>query len=278
MDPNLLRWRTSRGEEAGASGMPMMKRLDTPLVFEPGTNFAYGTSLDWAGVLIARLNNKSLEAYMEEHIWGPLGIKNMTFHQELKPDVKKNLVTMAKREDGEVLGVALKDSGARIVWTDEKLYDDPTEDEWGGAGGIGSAVEFIKILNSINADDGKLLKSETIDLMFTPQLNDETRRGFEAFVGFSAAYEMFTSHEPGTSLDYGIGGMLVLSHKGTGLKSGTLSWSGLPNLLWTIDRKSGLSLFYASNLVPFGDQKAHKMQQLFEKEMYTRFSKLQGKL
>lgn len=274
MSPLLTRWHSSRGEEAGKNGDPILKRITVPLLFEPGTSWEYGYGIDWAGVLVMRLNKMSLEAYMQKYLWDPLGIKNITFHQELKPDVRKNLVKMTTRGKEEMLGMAMAPSEEKVEWTDELLYEDPWVDEFGGAGAIGSAVEYIKILRSICADDGKLLMSETIDEMFTPQLDVESQKAFASFAAFLGETEMFTSHKPGTELNYGLGGLLILSDKETGLKSGTLSWSGLPNLLWTIDRGSGLSLFYASNVTPFGDHKSHKMQQLFEKEMYSRASKL----
>jgi len=273
MSPVLSRWHTSLGKDAGKEGDPMLKRISVPLLFEPGTSWEYGYSLEWAGLLVMRLNNMSLEAYMQKYLWDPLGIKDITFHQELKPDVKKNLVTMTKRGKAAMRGMAAPNDD-KVEWTDEKLYEDPIADEFGGAGGIGSAKEYLKILHSICADDGKLLMSETIDEMFTPQLNEEAQKAFSGFTAFLTESEMFSSHKAGTKVNYGLGGLLVLSDKDTGIKSGTLSWSGLPNLLWTIDRGSGLSLFYASNIVPFGDHKSHRFQQLFEKEMYTRASKL----
>lgn len=274
MNPKLVRWRISRGEKPGAVEIAMMERLTTPLVFEPGTNWEYGMSLDWVGVLVMRLNKQSLESYMEKNLWNPLGIRDITFHLELKPNVKRNLVTMTKRGDRPMRGISLEASAAKVTWTDEKLYKDPTEDEWGGAGSIASPVEVMKILHSICADDGKLLKSKTIEQMFTPQLSAGTLEGFSTGMRLSTQFGLFSSHEPETKVNHGIGGLLILSDKPTGLRSGTLSWNGLPNLLWTVDRTSGLSLFYASNCVPFGDQTSHKMQQLFEKEMYTRFLKL----
>jgi CubicO group peptidase (beta-lactamase class C family) len=252
----------------------MLKRITVPLLFEPGTSWEYGYSLEWAGLLVMRLNNMSLEAYMQKYLWDPLGIKNITFHLELKPDVRKNLVKMSKRGTQPLRDISATPIDEKVEWTDEALYEDPIADEFGGAGAIGSAVEYMKILHSICADDGKLLMSETIDEMFTPQLSPEAQKAFANFGDFLAQTEAFSSHKPGTEVNYGLGGLLILSDKETGVKSGTLSWSGLPNLLWTIDRESGLSLFYASNVCPFGDHKSHKMQQLFEKEMYARASKL----
>lgn len=251
----------------------MLKRITVPLLFEPGTSWEYGYSLEWAGLLVMRLNKMSLEAYMQKYIWDPLGIENITFHVELKPEVRKNLVTMTKRGNVAMRGMATPNDD-KVEWTDEKLYEDPIADEFGGAGGIGSAKEYLKILHSICADDGQLLMSETIDEMFTPQLGEEAQKAFSSFSSFLDESGMFSAHEVGTKVDYGLGGELILSDKSTGIRSGTLTWSGLPNLLWTIDRASGLSLLYASNIVPFGDHKSRKFQQLFEKEMYTLYGRV----
>ena len=269
MNPLLTRLYRTLGDKAGRDGDPIIKRITVPLLFEPGTSWEYGYGLDWAGVLVMRLTNMSLEAYMQKHIWDPLGIKNITFHQELKPEVRRNLVKMTKR--GAKKGVWSKPSagGEQVEWTDDTLYEDPCADEFGGGGGIGSAVEYLKILTSICGSDGKLLTGKMIDKMFTPQLARDSQRALTVYNDTLAATETFTSRREGTELNYGLGGLLVLSDDETGMKSGTMTWSGLPNLLWSIDRRSGLSLFYASNVIPFGDHKSHKMQQLFEKEVYS---------
>lgn len=40
-----------------------------PLVFEPGTRWLYGRSLDWGGVVVSRLHGGiSLEQYFVENI------------------------------------------------------------------------------------------------------------------------------------------------------------------------------------------------------------------
>lgn len=251
----------------------MLKQITVPLLFEPGTGWAYGYGLEWAGLLTMRLNNMSLEAYMQKYIWDPLGIKNITFHQELKPDVRKNLVKMTTRGDQAMMGMSSV-SEDKVKWTDELLYLDPCIDEFGGSGAVGSALEYIKILNSICANDGKLLTPGMVDNMFTPQLENDSQQGLAGFIGFLGQAEMFSGQKEGTALNHGLGGLLILSDTETGIKSGTLTWSGLPNLLWTIDRKSGMSLFYAGNITPFGDHISAKMQNIFEKEMYFRAGKL----
>jgi len=273
LDQRLMQWRKLKGQVPGTRGLPMMDRLQLPLLFEPGTGWVYGMGVDWAGVLVARLNNTTLEAYLQKHVWQPLGIKDMTFHSELKPNVKKNLVTMTHREGIKAPNINLPlDTGKPVIWTDEAIYDDPLPigEEYGGQGCMGSAVEYMKILTSLLLNDSKLLKSSTLDLMFRPQLSDASHSALVAFFEAPWFKDTFASNPVGTKLDYGLVGMLTLNNKETGRRKGTLTWSGLPNLLWTIDREAGLATFYASNVLPFGDQRSHKYHQAFEKEMYTR--------
>ncbi|KFY27340.1 hypothetical protein V493_03548 [Pseudogymnoascus sp. VKM F-4281 (FW-2241)] len=270
MNPLLTRlYRTLGPSAAGKEGDPILKRITVPLLFEPGTSWEYGYGLDWAGILVMRLANCSLETYMQKHIWDPLGITNITFHQELKPEVARRLVKMTKRGAGRGVWSKPSTGGEKVQWTDVSLYEDPCADEFGGGGAIGSATEYLKILTSICASDGKLLSRKMVDEMFTPQLAAEPQRVLTLYNDALAEAEIFTSRKVGTTLNHGLGGLLVLSDDDTGMKSGTMTWSGLPNLLWSIDRRSGLSLFYAGNVIPFGDLRSHKMQQLFEREVYS---------
>ncbi|KAH6713400.1 beta-lactamase/transpeptidase-like protein [Leptodontidium sp. MPI-SDFR-AT-0119] len=275
MDPRYHAWRASRNETPGIMSIPMLERINTPILFSPGTSWIYGTSLDWVGVLIARLNHSTLEDFMETNIWTPLGIKNMTFHQEKKPDVKKNLVKMTFRkgipDQGSPLPLAPVDTGEGVEWTDELMFDDPTKDEYGGAGAIGSPVEYMRILDSLLASDGKLLKPATVDELFRPQLSDEVVMDMEDFINMPAFKDGFANPPFGTKLNHGLGGGIFMGDIETGRRKGTLNWSGMPNLLWSVDREAGLNLLYASNVAPFGDYKSGEMQRLFETEMYKRF-------
>lgn len=253
------------------TGMPIIQRINIPLTFEPGTSWDYGTSIDWVGILVSRLNGLSLEASMQKYIFDPLSLDNFTFHQEKKPSVAKNLVKLAVR-----LGVAEPhygmpvDNGQKIGYTDIPLYDNPTVDEYGGAGIMGNAVEYTKILQSILASDGKILKPESVETLFTPQLGHEARLQLGVLDAANSEEAIFASLPKGTKVDWGLGSLLLTSDTPT-MKNGTAMWSGLPSLQWSIDRATGLCLMYASNIVPWGDHQSGVYQRLFEKEMYQRF-------
>jgi len=272
MDPRYMQWRGYRNETFELRDKPLLSRIGTPLVFEPGTNWTYGTSLDWAGVLIARLNHTTLKGFLDTNIWTPLGIKSFTFHLEKKPEVLKNLVKMTLRKGTPGLTAMPTKTHEKVEWTDLELYPYPNVDEYGGDGSIGSAVDYMKIMESILLDDGKLLKSSTIDQMFTPQLNPAEEAGLEGTRSLPFLTDTFASVKVSTKCSWGLGGMMLLEDYETGRKKTTLTWSGLPSLCWTIDRVAGLALFYASNVCPPGDFKSAEYQVAFEKEMYARFS------
>ncbi len=193
--------------------------------------------------------------------------------------MRDNLVKMSVRAGipTPFNNIAVKNPGVKVEWTDEEIYENPTVNEFGGHGAIGSGAEYIKILVSILKDDGILLQSETIDEMFTAQLSESSRAAFKEYCELPYSIDMFSSLPLGTNVDYGLGGQLVMDDFEYGKKKGTLSWSGLPNLLWTIDREAGLACFYGSNICPWGDFQSAEIQRLFEKEMYKRLAEAREK-
>lgn len=255
----------------------MLERLDMPLLFDPGTSWQYGMGYDLTGALIAKLNNLTLEEYFQKYIWDPLGVNNFTFHVQLKPDVKRNRVAISERLglNGPVQRAA--DTGLKMEWKQGLIFSDDLAigEDFGGQGLYGSAVEFVEVLHSINVNDGKLMKPTTVDEVFRPQLGPGSLGALESFLRLEVG-GTFGSLPPGTKVDHGLGGVLIQSDQPTGLKKGTLTWNGFPNLKWTIDRESGLSLYYASNVLPFGDYSSHRFQQLFEREMYAKYAEVQG--
>ena len=44
-----------------------------PFLFSPGTRLAYGTGLDWAGIILERATGQDLESYFRQHISTRLG-------------------------------------------------------------------------------------------------------------------------------------------------------------------------------------------------------------
>ena len=53
--------------------------LRMPLMFEPGERWEYGINTDWVGRLVEEMSGQKLDAYLAEHITGPLGMTDTGF-------------------------------------------------------------------------------------------------------------------------------------------------------------------------------------------------------
>lgn len=168
MHPSLLAWCAHTGR-VPTTGSTLLERFNAPLVFEPGSSWMYGAGLDYAGLLIERASGVSLEEYMREHLWAPLGIRDMTFNLGRRPDLKDRMADMSGRdvESGKVMV-----SGERQSYLDADGSE--IRDCCGGQGVFTSAEEYFKVLRAVLTleEDGKLLRKETVEEFFRPQLGD----------------------------------------------------------------------------------------------------------
>jgi len=83
--------------------------------------------------------------------------------------------------------------------------------------------------------------------------------------------------------DWGLGGLLVMDDvQGKegfrSAKKGTLTWGGMPNLVWWIDPTTEICGLYSSQILPPGDVKSVEFTALFEKTMYERCHKETSRL
>src|SRR3954464_8837443 len=66
------------------TGMPLMSSgqraaLCQPLAFDPGEKWEYGINIDWVGRIIEEVSGQTIEAYLREHVCGPLGMDDTGF-------------------------------------------------------------------------------------------------------------------------------------------------------------------------------------------------------
>ena len=63
------------------------KLAKIPLLYQPGTRWVYSVSMDIQGYIVEKLSGKSLPDFMQERIFGPLGMKDTGF---FVPKEKRN--------------------------------------------------------------------------------------------------------------------------------------------------------------------------------------------
>ena len=75
---DLVRWEAKTGTANTLAGTA--DAFTAPLVADPGTKVEYGTNTDWLGLVVEAASGQKLDAYFDEHILGPLGMEQTTFH------------------------------------------------------------------------------------------------------------------------------------------------------------------------------------------------------
>src|SRR5262249_19541583 len=109
--------------------------LMTPLLFDPGDDWEYGSNMDWAGQVVEGITGKRLGAVMQGRIFAPRGRTSSAF--TLSPDMRARLARMHQREaDGSLRALA-----------DFELPADP-EVHMGGHGlysTVGDYCRFIRM-------------------------------------------------------------------------------------------------------------------------------------
>ncbi|KZP25119.1 beta-lactamase/transpeptidase-like protein [Athelia psychrophila] len=261
-NPLLSAWRKTP-EGSRTYDDAFLSKYLMPLVYEPGELWMYSGGVDWAGKLVERANGgMALEAYMQQYMWDPLGMQDITFHLEKKARVKQRLVEMTAR---------VPESGVVILETGENTFAPEVVSFASGGGGLwGSAPEFLKVLTSILRDDGRLLGSETVAEMFKPQLSPPCKDNWMKLLKTSAGNAAYTGNAPmGMEFTGGLGGFSSLEDMPGRRKKGSLAWGGLPNLFWWIDPEGGVAGLYASQMTPSGDKISTDLFEAFEKDVYT---------
>ncbi|KAF2454998.1 beta-lactamase family protein [Lineolata rhizophorae] len=226
-----------------------------PLVKQPGEGWEYGVGIDWAGVMIERATNGSLNNYLHRNIFEPLGLKNISMMPSAS--MKANLAYMNQRApDGQL---SPRDHLLRrplIVSSPEDIKGCFNS---GGAGCFAKPQEYCQILAALLNDgtsptSGKtLLQKETVDEMFRNQISKFPNFGTQ---GIPPSKPDLTNPIPNlypSSTPQGWGLTFMLTGGATGRSLGTGHWAGLPNLWWWCDREKGVAGMVCSQILPFAD-------------------------
>jgi CubicO group peptidase (beta-lactamase class C family) len=253
-NPLLMAWRASRNEESQSFSGKVVDAMNTPLIFEPQDGWTYGTSVDWAGVIVERVSGLKLDEYFEKNINMPLGLTQTTFHLEKKPEVLEKLVDLSVRS-----GNALKHM--------DRFFGDPAVEASGGAGLYSSGPDYVAVLADLLRDDPVLLRKDTVDLMFTPQIAEGSLAYQDLHSDASSHQHFLGGASRDLDINFGLGGLLLMEDvKNHRLEKpkGTMTWGGATNLTWSVNRDIGVALLYASSVWPPLDEPGLRVAEAFE--------------
>ena len=243
-DPNVVRYL------AVARGNPDLPRM--PLMFEPGSRWAYGGSLDRVGRMVEIAGGQSLDRYFSDHITGPLGMTDTGF-------------SLTEKQRARQASLHVRDTNGKLVPKPLEKPDVPKV--FSGGGGIYStAPDYLTMLQAL-LDGGSLgetsiLRPETVALMSVNQIGN-----LEAGIlkttnpALSNDVDLF----PGIRLRWGLGHMINLDPVPGGRKAGSLTWAGLLNTYYWIDPTMRTAGVIMMQILPFADRQALRAYRQFER-------------
>jgi len=137
----------------------------TPLFEDPGTNWRYGISTTILGRLVEVWSGKPLEDYLQERVFGPLGMTDTGFWVEPERADRLATVYRASRE-GELRPYQMEE----IPFTEQPVLIE------GGVGLVASTMDFLRFsqmfLNGGELDGNRVLQPETIAMMTVNRIPD----------------------------------------------------------------------------------------------------------
>jgi methyl acetate hydrolase len=229
--------------------------LRTPLLFDPGEGWEYGSGIDWAGKMIEAVSGMDLGAYMKQQVFAPIGMDSTAFR--ITPKMRERLASVHQRgEDGSLVATP---------------FEIPQEPEYvsGGHGLYSTAADYLKflrmILNGGEANGTHVLKPESVRLLAADHANgNRVKLMPSAIPPLTNPAEFF----PGSPKTFGLGFQINLQDEATGRKAGTLMWGGLSNCYFWIDHYSGVCGVFITQILPYCDVKALPLYCAFEEAVY----------
>jgi CubicO group peptidase (beta-lactamase class C family) len=264
LHPLLIEWSKSHAEELKLNDTKLVsEKYNIPLVFEPGTGWTYGCGVDWAGIVVRRLHDGiSLEDYFIENIWKTVGLSSPfpTFALSNHPEYKARQMQAAERTS----------DGGLQPWNFP--YGDNPVDQEGGAGLVATTQDYIAVLTDLISDTPKLLKPETISLMYTPQLAADSP-AIPMLIQLRGAWDHVSGEISNDFANHGLGGMLILGGEPkTGQPANILAWGGATNPVWFVCRDLGVAGFFATQISPFADPAVKELVNAWRKEFWGKFN------
>ena len=243
-DPNVVRYlKLARSDPA----LPRM-----PLMFEPGSRWAYGGGIDRVGRMVEIAGAQSLDRYFSEHITGPLGMKDTGF--SLNGEQRARQAHLHVRDtNGKLIPQPLEKADAAKVFS-------------GGGGIYSTAPDYLALLRALlnggSLGETNILRPASVAMMSENQIGD-----LEAGIlkTTNPALSNDVDFFPHIRLRWGLGHMINIDPVPGGRKAGSLTWAGLFNTYYWIDPAAGIAGVIMMQILPFADGPALKTYRQFER-------------
>jgi CubicO group peptidase (beta-lactamase class C family) len=197
----------------------LMQRFGSlPLVHQPGEGWLYDSGSDILGVLISRVAGTSLEEFLRERIFAPLGMNDTSFRV---PASKLDRLATCYWTDTETGEFEVFDGVDDSRWASPPVFES-------GAGGLVSTVDDLLAFGQMMLKGGKhgnqrILSRRSVELMTTDHITPEQKAVSGFFPGF------WDDH------GWGFGVSIVTRRDDLAATPGRYGWDGGYGTSWYVD-------------------------------------------
>ena len=215
----------ARQVDGAASSDELVKKVaGIPLRFQPGEAWAYSIASDLQGVIIERISGQSLEAFLGDRIFAPLGMTDTEFTVDEAGSARLAVLTSWTPE------ISIQP----LAGPAQTLRPEEVSRYSGGHGLVSTIADYERfaalLLNGGTLGDVTLLKPETVSMM--------TANGL-TFVDANTGLPL---HRPSRGVGYGFGVGVIddTIASGLGAPEGSYYWDGAAGTWFWIDPRHDL--------------------------------------
>src|SRR5712671_3963262 len=253
-NPNTARYAELTGLPPTSSGK--LAALGQPLAFEPGERWEYGINIDWVGRIIEALSGKTLDAYLREHVCGPLGMDDTGFAPT--GEQRSRLATVHQRQaDGTLTTTS---------------FEFAAEPEFYSGGGTlystaGDYLRFLQmLLHGGELNGARILRPETVALINRNHIGELQAGSVPSRIPERAhRFELF----PNMPVRWGLAYMLNLQPGPHGRSAMSGSWAGIFNSYYWLDPARRVAGVILAQFLPFADPAMLRLYGQFERGVYA---------
>ena len=229
------RERTDFGPNDGPLAEVVDRLARIPLLFDPGTAWAYGVSSDVLGRVVEVASGASLDRFVDESVLAPLGMSDTGFR-----------LPASKAERIADLYESRPDGGLRRVEAAaDGVYANPTTLS-GGAGLLSTTDDYFRFAEMLRRggtlDGAEILQESTVSLMTRNHL-----AGDLAAAGPPTFGETVTD-----GIGFGFGVSVVVDPSRTAWRAarGEFAWGGYASTAFWVDPEHDVTVIFMTQLIP----------------------------
>jgi len=235
-------------------GRAFADNADIGLLYDPGSSWSDGTGIGYVAIVVEMMSGQAFDDFLRERILQPLNMVDTGY--VVAPE---NIARVATVHEMTEVGLV------------ESAVPGDVRSNVSGNGGLYSTARdyarFIQLFlnNGITHDGTQLLEAESVRLMGENQLKKvRVSLQDDPMPSISRAFPLGAGRD-----GFGLGFQITGPHEEKDARSpGSLSWAGLYNTHFWIDRKKGIGAVLLMQYLPFYDADAIATLSGFEQRIY----------